>query len=214
MLYRTAFWVLILITVISAVSQMLGYEFLEVLIILLIIDSIAFGSIVEIEKRKSLKEIEVNDSITLKLEKLEKVCQDVLQRVNTNPALLNLEEKLKKHKEERNNMMDRISRKTLELEQKINKFGLSLAEHAEDFSNRLEKLESPEQPERKIKDLIETYMMIFNMKGEVVVDSNLFKERDAKKIVADISKIKSHTGWKPKITLEEAVLDITKYNLS
>ena len=154
MLYRTAFWVLILITVISAVSQMLGYEFLEVLIILLIIDSIAFGSIVEIEKRKSLKEIEVNDSITLKLEKLEKVCQDVLQRVNTNPALLNLEEKLKKHKEERNNMMDRISRKTLELEQKINKFGLSLAEHAEDFSNRLEKLESPEQPERKIKDLV------------------------------------------------------------
>ena len=51
-------------------------------------------------------------------------------------------------------MMDRISRKTLELEQKINKFGLSLAEHAEDFSNRLEKLESPEQPERKIKDLV------------------------------------------------------------
>jgi hypothetical protein len=130
MSHRTAFWILILLTIIAAVLQMFGYNFLEVLVILLIIDSIAFGATIEIEKKKSLKEIEMNDNITLKVEKIEKICQDVLQKVDTNSSSLNLEEKLEK-----------LSRKTLELEQKIKNFGLNLAEHVEDFDNRLEKLE-------------------------------------------------------------------------
>ena len=138
--YRTAFWILILLTIIAAVLQMLGYNFLEVLMVLLIIDSIAFGATIEIEKRKSLKEIEMNNNITLKVEKIEKICQDVLQKVDTKSSL-NLEEKLEKQKEERNQMLDKISRKTLELEQKIKSFGLNLAEHVEDFDSRLEKLE-------------------------------------------------------------------------
>jgi len=139
--YRTAFWILILLTIISAVLQMLGYDFLEVLIVLLITDSIAFGATIEIEKKRSLKETEMNNNITLKVEKIEKICQDVLQKINTNPSLLNLEEKIEKQKEERNHMLDKISRKTLELEQKIKKFGLSLADHVEDFDSRLEKVE-------------------------------------------------------------------------
>lgn len=145
--YRTAFWILILLTIISAVLQMLGYNFLEVLIILLIIDSIAFGANIEIEKKKALKKTEIDNIITLKVEKIEKICKDVLEKVNTNPALLNLEEKLEKHKEERNHMLDKLSRKTLELEQKIKKFGLSLAEHVEDFDSRLEELEKTEESE-------------------------------------------------------------------
>lgn len=120
---------------------MLGYDFLEVLIVLLITDSIAFGATIEIEKKRSLKETEMNNNITLKVEKIEKICQDVLQKINTNPSLLNLEEKIEKQKEERNHMLDKISRKTLELEQKIKKFGLSLADHVEDFDSRLEKVE-------------------------------------------------------------------------
>ena len=141
MLYKTAFWILIFLTIISAVLQMLGYDFLEVLIVLLITDSIAFGATIEIEKKRSLKETEMNNNITLKVEKIEKICQDVLQKINTNPSLLNLEEKIEKQKEERNHMLDKISRKTLELEQKIKKFGLSLADHVEDFDSRLEKVE-------------------------------------------------------------------------
>jgi len=109
--HRTAFWILTLLTIISAVLQMIGYDFLEVLIVLLIINSIAFGVTIEIEKKKSLKEIEMNNIITQKVEKIEKICQDVLQRVNTNPSLLNLEE--------RNHMLDKISGKTLELEEKM-----------------------------------------------------------------------------------------------
>jgi hypothetical protein len=143
--YRTAFWILILMTVLSAILQMLGYNFLEVLIVLLIVDSIGFGAIIEIEKKKSLKDLEKNNVITQKIEKVELICKDVLDKVNTNPAIARLEEKLNTHKEERNSMMDKLSRKTLELEQKINRFGASLAEHKEDVGSRLEKLEVPEE---------------------------------------------------------------------
>jgi hypothetical protein len=142
--YRTAFWILILMTVISAVLQMLGYNFLEVLIVLLIIDSLGFGSMIEIERKKSQKEVESSNIVTQKIEGLEKICQDVFQRVSTNPSLAKLEEKMNLHKEERDSMLDKISRKTLELEQKINKFGAKLAEHMEDVGSRLEKIEKPE----------------------------------------------------------------------
>lgn len=161
MSHRTAFWILILLTIISAVLQMLGYNFLEVLIVLLIIDSIGFGAIIEIEKKKSLKEIEANNIITKKIEILEKICQDVLEKVNRNPALVELEEKLKIHKEERNDMLDKLSRKTLDLEQKINRFGTNLAEHKEDVINRLGKLEmiGEEKPEEESFSLGELVYM-------------------------------------------------------
>jgi hypothetical protein len=141
--YRTAFWILILLTVVSAVFYMLGYNFLEVLIVLLIVDSIGFGAMIEIERKKSRKNIEATNLVTQKIEGLEKICQDVLQRVSTNPAMTMLEERLKEHRDERNNMLDKLSRKTLELEQKINRFGTRLAEHMEDVSNRFEKIEKP-----------------------------------------------------------------------
>lgn len=143
--YRTAFWILVLLTVVSAIMQMIGYNFLWVLVVLLIIDSIGFAAIVEIERKKSLKEIETGNIITQKIENLEKICQDVLERVNRSTGLAGVEDKLKQHREERDNMMDKISRKTLELEQKINKFGASLAEHMEDVGNRLGKLELPDE---------------------------------------------------------------------
>jgi hypothetical protein len=104
--YRTAFWILILMTVISAVLQMLGYNFLEVLIVLLIIDSLGFGSMIEIERKKSQKEVESSNIVTQKIEGLEKICQDVFQRVSTNPSLAKLEEKMNLHKEERDSMLE------------------------------------------------------------------------------------------------------------
>ncbi|MFH1473646.1 MAG: hypothetical protein ABIE55_02010 [Candidatus Aenigmatarchaeota archaeon] len=141
--YRTAFWILIFLTVISALLQMLGYNFMEVLIVLLIIDSLGFGSMIEIEKKKSKREADASKIVAQKIESLEKIMQDVLHRVSTNPTIAKLEEKMNMHRDERNNMLDRLSRKTLDLEQKINRFGASLAEHKEDIFGRLEKIEKP-----------------------------------------------------------------------
>lgn len=129
MVYKTAFWILIFLTVVSAVLQMTGYDFLEVLIGLLIIDSIGFGAIVEFEGKKSSKEVELSKSINQKVERLEEICRDVLQKVSMNTAVLELEEKLNRHKDDEKAALDKIAEKTLQLEKKINKFGVSLAEH-------------------------------------------------------------------------------------
>jgi hypothetical protein len=141
--YRTAFWILILLTVASAIFYMLGYDFLGVLIVLLMVDSVGFGAMIEIERKRSKKDAEKANIVTQKIEGLERICQDVLQRVSTNPAMAMLEERLSEHKDERNSMLDKMSRKTLELEQKINRFGARLAEHMEEVSSRFEKLEKP-----------------------------------------------------------------------
>ena len=129
MIYKTAFWILTFLTAISATLQILGYQFLEVLIILLILDSIAFGAVVEIERKVSKKESETNEIISRKIEDLENVCKDVLKRVSINAAMVELEEKLNIHKAENKMSLDKLAEKTLDLEKKLNRFGAKLAEH-------------------------------------------------------------------------------------
>lgn len=129
MSYKTAFWILIFLTVISAALQLFGYDFLQVLIVLLIADSIGFGAIVELEKKRSLKEEEVGKAIKQKIESLEEVCKDVVKRVNVSFVMEEIETRLNKQKEDHNSALDRIAEKTLSLERKLNRFGVSLAEH-------------------------------------------------------------------------------------
>jgi len=142
MFYKTAFWILTFLTAISAIMQFLGYDFLNVLIILLLLDSISFGAVVEIERKKTSKEMELGKTINQKIENLESICKDVLQKVSVNSAVLELEEKLNKHKEDEKTSLDKIAEKTLELERKINKFGVKLAEHLQEFKEKFQEEES------------------------------------------------------------------------
>jgi len=142
-MHKIVFWFLLVWTVFSLVLQILGYEILESVIIVLIIDLIALGIIVEIGRKKPLKE--VTDKITTKIENIENVCQSILNSSNENPIMGKIEEKINKQKEDVNYLLDKMSRKALELEEKINKFGVNLAGHVEDFDSRLEKLEKPKE---------------------------------------------------------------------
>lgn len=142
MFYKTAFWILTFLTAISAVFQFLGYDFLEVLIVLLLLDSISFGAVVEIERRKISKEMELGKVISQKLETLENICKDVFQMVSVNSAVYELEEKLNLHKDDQKNSLDKIAEKTLQLEKKINDFGAKLAEHLQDVAKSLKEDES------------------------------------------------------------------------
>lgn len=140
-MYKTVFWFLLVWTIFSLVLQLFfGYEILESVIIVLVIDLIALGIIVEIGRKKPLKE--VSDKITTKIENIERVCQSILNSSNESSIMSKIEGKLNKQKEDVNYLLDKMSRKALELEERINKFGVSLAEHVEDFSSRLEKIES------------------------------------------------------------------------
>jgi len=141
-MYKTVFWFLLVWTIFSLILQLFGYEILESIIIVLVIDLIALGIIVEIGRKKPLKE--VSDKITTKIENIERVCQSIVNSSNESSIMTKIEERINKQKDDVNYLLDRISRKALELEEKINKFGVNLAEHVEDFSERLEKLESSE----------------------------------------------------------------------
>jgi len=140
-MYKIAFGFLILWTVFSLFLLMRGYDLLNTVLVVLIVDIIALGIIVEINRKKPLKEI--SSEITAKIENIEKVCQSILNSSNEDSIIAKIEEKIGKQKEEVNYLLDRMSRKALELEEKINKFGFSLAEHVEDFNSRLGKIENP-----------------------------------------------------------------------
>ena len=132
MFYKTAFWILTFLTALSALMQFLGYDFLNILLILLFLDSLSFGAVAEIERKKSKKEEDWSNIINQKIENLENICKDVLQKVSVNTAMAELEERLNRHKDEDKSSLDKIAEKSLELEKKINNFGAKLAEHLQE----------------------------------------------------------------------------------
>jgi len=123
-MYKIAFWVLIFITTITLVLQISGYNILETLIFLIIADFLALW--LYLEKRKSL--VEINNDFVKKVENLENSCLNILENINAVSSVLNLEEKVNKQKEDIAIELEKISKKTLELEEKISKFSHSLIE--------------------------------------------------------------------------------------
>ena len=112
---------------------MRGYELLDSVMIVLIIDLIALGIIVQIGKSKPMQEI--SSEINAKIENIEKVCQSMLNSFSEDSIVKKIEERISKQKEDVNYLLDKMSRKMLDLEEKINKFGFSLAEHMESRSS-------------------------------------------------------------------------------
>ena len=149
MFYKTAFWILTFLTAVSALLQILGYNFLDVLIVLLIFDSLSFGAVVEMERKKTKKEMEIGKTINQKIEDSEKICRDVLQKVSVNTAVIELEEKLNRHKEDEKASLDKIAEKTLNLEKKINGFGTKLAEHLQEIAEEIK-----EEKDESVSDYI------------------------------------------------------------
>lgn len=62
----------------------------------------------------------------------------------------------------------------------------------------------------RIRELIDMFIGNISPDIEVVVDKGLYKESDPEMIVADVSKIQAHTGWKPAIRIENSVVDIVR----
>jgi hypothetical protein len=129
-MYKLVFWFLLFWTLISLFLYMRGYEVLNSLMLVLVIDMISLGVIVEMGKKGPMKEI--NSEINAKIENIEKVCQSILNSASEDSIILKIEEKINKQKEDVNYLLDRMSRKMLDIEEKINKFGFSLAEHIEE----------------------------------------------------------------------------------
>jgi hypothetical protein len=113
-----------------------------------VIDIIALGIIVEIGRTKPFQN--VSSEITTKIENIEKSVQSLLNTSSEDSIMNKIEEKISKQKEDVNYLLDKISKKTLELEEKLSKFGYSLAEHIESFGERLDKIERYKPEEESI----------------------------------------------------------------
>lgn len=113
------------VTIVLAALQILGTQTLDLIIIMILIDFISLGAYLEVENNKSTKE--TKGFITTKLEGIEKVCNDILSHITSpNPGF---EAKLEKQKDDMNYILDKIAKKSLELEEKLNAFGQILSKN-------------------------------------------------------------------------------------
>jgi hypothetical protein len=133
-MYKTAFWVLIIATIISLYLQISGYQILETVIFLIVMDFIALW--LYLEKRKSLAGID--SSVIIKIENLETACSRILEGIGSVSSVLTLEEKINKHREDINSMIEKINEKTLSLEEKLSSFGQNLSSPVESSSEEKE----------------------------------------------------------------------------
>jgi hypothetical protein len=142
---KLLFLLSVAITIALAGLQILGTDALDLIIIMIIIDFLSLGAYIEIEKNKSDKE--TKGFITTKLEGIEKVCNDILGHVvSPNPGF---EAKLEKQKDDMNYILDKIAKKSLELEEKLTAFGHVLSK------NLSEKTKVEEEPEKTEEDAVE-----------------------------------------------------------
>ena len=155
---KIIFLLSIAITTVLAAMQFSGYQVLDLIIIMIIIDFISLGASVELERRKSDKE--TKGFISTKLEGIENVCKDIFSHVTSpNPGF---EAKLEKQKNDMSYILDKIAKKSLELEEKLNVFGRVLT------SDTKEKIEvSEEAVEEKEEVEEEKPAESFNV-GEIV----------------------------------------------
>lgn len=129
------------ITAALTALQISGFQILDLIIIMIIIDFLSLGAYLEIEKRKTDKES--RNLIDSKLGGIEKVCNDIFTHViSPNPGL---EAKLEKQKNDMSYILDKIAKKSLELEEKLNVFGQVLTNKVkvEDKTEEETKEETP-----------------------------------------------------------------------
>jgi hypothetical protein len=117
--------------------QISGYQILETVIFLIVMDFIALW--LYLEKRKTLTEID--NVVVRKIENLETACSSILEGISSVSSVLTLEEKINKHREDINSMIEKINEKTLSLEEKLSSFGQNLSNHVSS-NDKKEKEES------------------------------------------------------------------------
>jgi hypothetical protein len=132
---KIIFLLSIAITTALTAMQFSGYQVLDLVIIMIIIDFISLGASIELERKKSDKE--TKGFITTKLEGIENICKDIFSHITSpNPGF---EAKLEKQKNDMSYILDKIAKKSLELEEKLNVFGRVLT------SDTKEKIEVSEE---------------------------------------------------------------------
>jgi hypothetical protein len=139
----------LIITTVLATLQLSGFQILDLIIIMIIIDFLTLGGYIELENRKSYKESK--DFITSKIAGVEKTCNDILIHITSpNPGL---EAKIERQRNDISYILDKISKKSLELEERLNAFGRVLA-NSLDAKKSEEKAEEEKQDSYSVGEIV------------------------------------------------------------
>jgi len=135
---KILFLVSLIITTALTALQLIGFQIIDSIIIMIIINFLSLGAYIELENRKIVKESK--DFIGSKLEGIEKICNETLTHITSpNPGI---ELRLEKQKNDISYILDKISKRSLDLEERLNTFGKIL-------SNSLNEKKVEEQKEDK-----------------------------------------------------------------
>jgi hypothetical protein len=146
------FLILIAITIILSSLQLLGYQILELIIIMMLVDFLTLGAMFHLEKGAPLiknNPINIETEVVPRLQKIdniEKNSKDILNKLS-NSGFSNFEEKWKKQSNDITYLLDRMAKKTLELEERINKFGNGLLDSLTNLNKRVDNIEKKEKKE-------------------------------------------------------------------
>lgn len=155
------------ITTVLTALQLVGFQVLELIIVMIIIDFISLGAYTELERRKSDKESK--SFITLRLESIENVCKDIFTHViSPNPGF---EAKLEKQKNDMSYILDKIAKKSLELEEKLNLFGKVLTKENDEKIKVSEETEKEEEIKEESEKPAESFSV-----GELIYVDDEDKE--------------------------------------
>lgn len=139
---RKLFWFLSALTVIFLIIQILGYNVLEVILILILIDLV----VVEISRQEQRKH---KSEILIRLSTLENLLSNLISSLNTMPTLEHVyhitEESINEHKpslrSEFKNDLDKIAEKVIEVENKLNHLKNSFSNGILNIDDRLKIIE-------------------------------------------------------------------------
>jgi hypothetical protein len=141
------FLLVIAITIVLTVLQLAGYPVLESLMVMTVVDFLTLAAVIEIGKKKPLNNpIDIEKEIVPRLQKIdniEKACTEMAGKVGNGE----LEAKLKKHSDDISYLLDKMAKKTMDLEQKINNFGNGLIDSISKLSSRVNGIEEEKKGE-------------------------------------------------------------------
>jgi len=146
------FLFVIAITIALAGLQLIGYQVIELIITMTIIDFLTLGASMELGKRNNPVDIKTHIMPKLekidKLDNIEKTCVDIFHHITKtdNP---NFESKLKRQSDDISYLLDKMAKRTLELEERINKFGNGLIDSMSKLKDRVKNLEKTEEIEEE-----------------------------------------------------------------
>ena len=131
------FWFMILVTFAMVIVQTIGYQVVNYVILLLIIDVVVIEVSRELEKGRMSHEIK--ETLLKKIESISELSERIVHHLDSKP---DFKSALETHKSEFKNDMDRLALRAVHIENDINRLIRTVGSALAIFDERIKKVES------------------------------------------------------------------------